>query len=331
VFNQIETQGTLTKSLVDDYLLTWFEAYLIDRKVRGLADGTLHFYCIKLKLFSDFCEPQVATQIHQITPTLLRHYLLYCEETGHNEGGRYAAYRSLRAFLYWYEDEIEPEGWKNPIRKVKAPKVAIEPVDPVPMEVVSKMVKACERGTYTGDKDAAILLCLLDTGARASQFLAIDLDDINQVCGDILIRQGKGRNPRTVYIGKHSKRAIRRYLKHRKDNSDALWVTHPHFGSERLGYDGLWAIITRSASIAGVIEPLLHDFQRAFCLAMLREGTDIFTLAKLMGHESTAVLQRYIIRTNQDTEQAHRRLIDQTAMLAQVVGDGVVAKFSPIK
>jgi site-specific recombinase XerD len=125
MFNQIETQRTLTKSLVDDYLLTWFKAYLIDRKVRGLADGTLRFYCIKLKLFSDFCEPQVATQIHQITPAIIRQYLLYLEDTSHNEGGRHAAYRSLRAFLYWYEDEIEPEGWKNPIRKIKAPKVPI--------------------------------------------------------------------------------------------------------------------------------------------------------------------------------------------------------------
>ncbi|MFC1921765.1 tyrosine-type recombinase/integrase [Chloroflexota bacterium] len=63
---------------------------------------------------------------------------------------------------------------------------------------------------------------------------------------------------------------------------------------------------TRAAP-AGVTEPSLHDFRGAFCLAILREGTDIFTLAKLMGHESTAVLQRYLKQTDQDTEQAHRR------------------------
>jgi integrase len=213
----------------------------------------------------------------------------------------------VRAFLYWYEDEVEPEGWKNPIRKVKAPKVPIEPIDPVSFDVVVRLVKTCERGTFTGDRDIAILLCLLDTGARASEFLEINLDEINQARGDILIRQGKGRKPRTVYIGNQSKRALRRYLKHRRDNSMALWVTHPRYGSNRLGYDGLRAILTRRATIAGVEEPSLHDFRRAFCLSMLRQGTDIFTLAKLMGHESTAVLQRYLKQTNQDTEQAHRR------------------------
>ncbi len=192
MFNPVETRGTLTNSLVDDYLLTWFEAFLIDRKARGLAEGTLRFYRIKFKLFTDFCETQVVTQIHQITPTLLRQYLLYLEETGHNEGCQHAAYCTLRAFLYWFEDEDEPEGWKNPIRKVKAPKEPTEPIDPVPLDTVSRMIKVCERGTFTGDRDAAILLCLLDTGARAGEFLAINLNDINQARGDILIRARQG-------------------------------------------------------------------------------------------------------------------------------------------
>jgi site-specific recombinase XerD len=192
MFNSIETQGIVTNSLVDDYLLTWLEAFLIDRKARGLAEGTLRFYRIKFKLFTDFCETQVVTQIHQITPTLLRQYLLYLEETGHNEGCQHAAYRTLRAFLYWFEDEDEPEGWKNPIRKVKAPKEPTEPIDPVPLDTVSRMIKVCERGTFTGDRDAAILLCLLDTGARAGEFLAINLNDINQARGDILIRARQG-------------------------------------------------------------------------------------------------------------------------------------------
>lgn len=136
--------------------------------------------------------------------------------------------------------------------------------------------------------------------------MAINLDDINQARGDILIRQGKGRKPRTVFIGKHSRRALRRYLKHRKYNSDALWVTHPRFGSERLGYDGLRAIIHRHAMAAEVIEPSIHYFRRAFAINMLRAGVDIFTLQKLMGHADLQVLQRYLSQTTEDIAMAHR-------------------------
>jgi len=190
---------------------------------------------------------------------------------------------------------------------VKAPKVPVEPLEPVSFDVVAHMVKACPHNTFNGDRDAAILLCLLDTGARANEFLSINLEDINQARGDILIRQGKGRKPRTVYIGKLSKRALRRYMNHRQDDNTALWVTIPRHGSERLSYDGLRGILTRRAKRAGMEAQSLHDFRRAFALAMLRNGTDIFTLAKLMGHEGISVLQRYLKQTNLDTEEAHRR------------------------
>jgi integrase/recombinase XerD len=316
MFLRPDTPRTIQVSTVDDYLLTWLEAFLIDRKASGVAAGTLRFYRQKIKLFSDYCDAQAVKQIGQISPSFIRQYLLYLEETGHNPGGRHAAFRTIRAFFLWYEDEVEPQGWSNPIRKVKAPKVPVEPLEPVSFEVVSQMVQACPRNTFAGDRDVAIFLCLLDTGARANEFLSINLEDINQARGDILIRQGKGHKPRTVYIGKQSKRALRRYLNHRKDDCPALWVTHPRFGSNRLSYDGLTEMLSRRASTAHVEEPSPHDFRRAFALAMLRNGVDIFTLAKLMGHEGISVLQRYLKQTNLDTEEAHRRAgpVDNTGL-----------------
>jgi len=303
----IDTQRTIEKSLEDDYVFTVMAAVLIERNANGLAAGSLRFYRIKLKMFADYCDALAIKQIKQITPTLIRQYLLYLEETGHNPGGKHAIFRAIRAFFLWYEDDAEPRGWSNPIRKVKSPRVPSEPIEPVSIEDVTKMVNVCEKGKFTGDRDIAIMLCLLDTGARANEFLDINLEDIDQVRGEILIRQGKGGKPRTVFIGKHSRRALRKYLKHRKDNCLALWVTEIQFGSERIGYDGLRGIIHRRAVAANVNKPTLHDFRRAFALSMLRNGTDIFTLAKLMGHSGINVLQRYLKQTNQDTELAHRR------------------------
>jgi integrase/recombinase XerD len=296
------------------------EEFLNDRKAQGTANGTLRFYNQKLKLFLDYCRAHVVERIDQITATFIRQYLLHLEESGHNPGGRHAAFRSLRAFLNWYEGEAEPDGWGNPIHKIKAPKVPIEPLEPVSHETIASMVKTCKRDTFTGDRDAAILFCLFDTGARASEFLNMDLDDLNQASGTVLIRQGKGSKPRMVYLGRHSRYILRKYLKHRTDDSLALWVTHPRFSSERLGYDGLRAIIHRRSVEAKVEEPSLHDFRRAFALAMLRNGTDVYTLAKLMGHEGISVLQRYLKQTYQDTEAAHRQAgpVDNSELLGLV-------------
>ena len=167
--------------------------------------------------------------------------------------------------------------------------------------------RACELQPYSISSCADARYCLLDTGARANELLDVNLDDVNQARGDILIRQGKGSKPRQVYLGKFSRRALRKYLKHRNDNNSALWVSDPRYGSERLKYDGLRAVLRRRASEAKVVEPSPHDFRRAFALSMLRNGTDLYTLAKLMGHEGITVLQRYLKQTYQDTEAAHRR------------------------
>ncbi|MFC2064164.1 tyrosine-type recombinase/integrase [Chloroflexota bacterium] len=303
----IESQKINYSTALDDSLLMWAEAFLTERKARGSAIGTITFYAKKLRLIIDYCEAVSVERINQITPNLIREYLLHLEDKGHNPGGRHAVYRALRAFLNWYELEAEPVDWSNPIKKVKAPKVPTEPLEPVSFETVAKMMKVCESGNFTGDRDAAIFLCLLDTGARANELLNVNLEDLNQASGIILIRQGKGAKPRQVYLGKKSKRAIRKYLRNRSDNHPALWVTHPRFGSERLSYDGLREILKRRASVSNVERPTLHDFRRAFALSMLRNGTDLYTLARLMGHEGITVLQRYLKQTYQDTEAAHRR------------------------
>ena len=103
-------ERTLQVSSVDDYLLNWLEAFLVDRKAGGVAEGTLRFYRQKIKLFADYCEGQSVKKISQITPSFLRQFLLYLEESSHNPGGRHAAFRTLRAFFLWYEDEVEPQG-----------------------------------------------------------------------------------------------------------------------------------------------------------------------------------------------------------------------------
>ena len=297
-------RSTRLKLFQDDYILTWIESFLIDRKSRGLSKRTIQFYKESLKIFTDYAESQVITQISQLTSDDIRRFLIYLEAKGHNPGGCHIGFRSLRAFLYFYESEIEPAGWKNPIRKVKAPRLPQEPVKPVSLEDVREMIDVCPRRSFTGDRDRAILKGLLDTGARAAEFVAMNLEDVDNTSGGILIRQGKGRKPRIVFLGKESRHALRSYLKYRNDYSLALWVTDE---GERLTYSGLRQILRRRAALAGVPVPSCHDFRRAFALAMLRNGVDIFTLQKLMGHSDISILRKYLCQTDQDVREAHQR------------------------
>jgi site-specific recombinase XerD len=145
----------------------------------------------------------------------------------------------------------------------------------------------------------------LDTGARAQEFLNLNLEDVELATGSVLIRQGKGHKPRMVFLGRKSIRAIRAYYRFRRDTNPALWVS---VHGERVTYAALRCLLRRRAQLAALKDiPTPHDFRRAFALIMLRNGVDIFALQKLMGHSDLQVLRRYLAQTDQDIQTAHMR------------------------
>lgn len=296
-----------TEILGDDGIVEWSESFILDRKIQNMSPGTIHFYKSKLKLFHEYREIIVIDHISQITPNIIRNYLIYLNEKGHNPGGTHACYRVLKTFLLWWERETEPEGWKNPIHKVKAPRLAVKPLEPVSITQVKALIQTCNTQDFYDLRDKAIFLFLLDTGARAAETCEVNLEDIDLQNGSVLIRSGKGRKPRTVFLGKKSKRALRVYIKSRvkpnKLNPDsALWVTQKE---SRLTYWGLNQILRRRAKKINIEKPSPHDFRRAFALNFLRNGGDIYSLQHLMGHADLQVLRRYLAQTTDDLQIAH--------------------------
>ena len=301
----VQVDSTIKKVTFDDYLDGWIESFLLDRYAQNLTAGTLEFYRGKLALFTRYADTQIITRIGQITPDAIRRFLLSLEERGYKPSSIHAAFRALRVFLLWWEAETEPEGWKNPIRKVKAPRVPTEILEPVELATVKALLSTCAGNQFISLRDKALFFFLLDTGARAAEVCALNLADVDLTAGAILIRQGKGRKPRTVYMGQKTRRALRAYLKARRDDSPALWVTER---KGRISYKTLNAILERRAKLAGVEKPGLHDFRRAFALNFLRNNPgEIYSLQKLMGHADLQVLRRYLAQTDQDIQSAHRR------------------------
>jgi len=298
-----QDQGTIVLSQ-QDYVPILVESFLVDRRAQGLSPETISFYRKKISYFLRFCDGQAVTQISQITSDLIRRYMLQLAGT-HNEGGLHACFRPLRTFLYWVEsEEVMPLDWKNPIRRVKAPRLSVEPLDPVSMEDVGALLAACGVG-FSGTRDTAIILALLDTGARAREFLNLNLEDLDLAAGSALIRKGKGRKPRMVFLGRKSRRAIRAYLRHRHDTNPALWLTDE---GDRMTYAALRGVVRRRSQDAGLKhEPSIHDFRRSFALNMLRGGADVFALQRLMGHADLQVLRRYLAQTDADIQTAHMR------------------------
>ncbi len=289
----------------DSHLISdWADNFLFDRKVQGFTPGTITNYRNKLKRFKTFCAQSCITSIEQITPSTLRDYLELLDHDGLTVIGRRNHYSALKTFLRWYDSEEEPPGWSNPIAKLKPPKVPDAPIQPIPMADVMKIVDKCP-SDFRGLRDKAILLTLVDTGIRASELLQLDLDDLNLSRGSLLICHGKGNKTRTVYVGKNTRKLLKRYLAMRDDDADPLFLSVDD--RARLTYSGLrWIVINRSKD-AKVKPRGIHTFRRLYALTMLRNGVDVITLSRLMGHSDLQVLKRYLAQTDDDLREAHAK------------------------
>ena len=102
-------------------------SFISERYSRGLSKRTIQYYQDTLNQFCGWLKGMGVVNAEEITPEIIRQYLLTLESTGHNAGGIHAHYRSVKAFINWYWDEIEPK-IKNPINKVKSPRVTIKPL-----------------------------------------------------------------------------------------------------------------------------------------------------------------------------------------------------------
>jgi integrase/recombinase XerD len=283
-------------------LITCFEAFISDRHAQNLSEGTIRFYREKIKLFFDYVNPLGVSSILDLTPQIIRDFLIHLEQANHNPGGVHAAYRSLKAFLNWWKNEYEPENWKNPIDKVKPPKVPVVILEPIQPENALLLLTSCNKKTILGLRDYAILLTLMDTGIRAAELLSITRMDLDLKDRRILIRKGKGNKFRVVFISDITCDSIQSYLNKRSDNFPQLWITNI---KSRLKYPGLREIMRRRAKDSNIKTPSLHGFRRYFALQMLRSGVDVFSLQKLMGHSDIQILRRYLQQTEEDIRLAH--------------------------
>ena len=175
------------------------DSFLTNCKARNLSPHTIKFYRDYLSSFLTYSEAQSVSNIQDADPDFIRSYILMFSEE-HNPGGVHAAFRSIRAFLFWVEkEELMSTDWKNPIKKVDAPCVPEKIIEPVPLKDVNLLLATCKGNSFFDKRDRAIFFFLLDTGARAQEVCEINLEDVEFNNGKVIIRQGKGRKPRYVF------------------------------------------------------------------------------------------------------------------------------------
>jgi integrase/recombinase XerD len=279
------------------------DAFLIDRQARGLSAGTVGFYRKKLHLWCHLFTSLDVHRVEEVSPQHLRQCLLELSET-HNPGGVHALFRAIRTFRRWREDETEPAEWNNPLKKVRAPKAPTGVLEPLPLRDLKKMLATCDR-SFNGQRDRAVMLCLLDSGARASEFTALNICDVNLTTGAVTIGRVKwGQAPCRVPGRQVTAGAAALSSTEEGHGRGAALVDGRRQPVDLLGPAPDSAPPGRES---GRPVPALHSFRRANALLTLRGGADLLSVSRLLGHADLSTTRRYLKLETDDLREAHRR------------------------
>ncbi len=196
----------------------------------------------------------------------------------------------------------------SPMERLSPPIDRPDQIQPFTTEQVTALLSAAKRSRHR-KRDEALILFMLDTGARASEVCGLErrhLDMESRKCSV----EGKGGKVRTLYFGRQTTRALWAMLRgHVPIPEEAVFVSERGLDEgQALTRSGLLRILVRlgrAAKIQGVrCSP--HTCRHYFAVEFLRAGGPVFALQQMLGHTSLAQTRKYCALVEADMAAAAR-------------------------
>jgi len=295
--------------MADNQIPQLIDAYLRHLTIeRGMAKNTIAAYRADLNRYAAFLETKAITAPGQITELVITDFAESLKVTSglisSSVARVLAGVRGLHKF--WLLENITPGDVASAVKPPKSPRNLPKAIT---VEQIEKLLAAAgpdpsDENAMAADpvrvRDRAMLELLYATGARISELINLDLDDL---VDPTLVRLfGKGSKERIVPVGGYAQRALDAYLVRTRPTlvgqgkgTPALFLNQR---GGRLSRQSAWQIISEAARVAeipGEISP--HTFRHSFATHLLEGGADVRVVQELLGHSSVATTQIYTLVT----------------------------------
>jgi integrase/recombinase XerD len=280
---------------------------------RGLAENTLKSYRRDLRRYAEHLDALGIDDLDAVTEATVVGFLMALRE-GNQEhpplsaasaGRTVVAVRGFHKFAV--RDglaRIDPSvGVRPPAPAKRLPKA-------LPLADVEAILEAAgAAGTVLALRDRALLELLYGTGARISEAVGLDVDDVDlgepDGPGGTVLLRGKGSKERVVPLGRYARDAISAYLVRGRPELVSTGAAPGRAGAlflnargGRLSRQSAWTVIVRCAERAGVrSEVSPHTMRHSFATHLLEGGADVRVVQELLGHASVTTTQVYTLVT----------------------------------
>lgn len=313
------------------------EAYLDHLAVeRGMSVNTLAAYRRDIHRYLGWLQSQGVSEPRQVT----RHHVtgfLQALGTGADGGHPLAPRSAARTIVavrgmhrFWTLEQLTPT---DPAQDVTPPRPAQELPKAIRVDQVTALLEAVPTDTPAGLRDRALLEFLYATGARISEAVGLDVDDVISAVrgpaaeptgdsageagepgevdvagqrepGPAVVRLfGKGSKERVVPLGSYAAAALEAWLVRGRpalsvrsgSGGPALFLNQR---GGRLSRQSAWTILKAAADRAQLdVEVSPHTLRHSFATHLLQGGADVRVVQELLGHASVTTTQVYTLVT----------------------------------
>ncbi len=289
---------------------------------RGLAANSVRAYRRDLQRYVAWCRARGLRSLAQVQERDVADFLADLRAGGqeHPPLAASSAARTLIAVRGLHRfavgDGLTPD---DPSRTVQPPTVSRRLPRAISVDEVTRILEAAGFSrTPAALRDRALLEVLYGTGARISEAVGLDIDDVD-VDGRAVVLRGKGGKSRMVPIGSFALQALDAYVVRGRPALLAAGRGTPALFTNvrggRLSRQGAWAVLKAACDRAGVTAAVSpHTLRHSFATHLLDGGADVRTVQELLGHASVTTTQIYTLitveRLREVYAEAHPRARD---------------------
>jgi integrase/recombinase XerD len=270
---------------------------------RGLAANSIAAYRRDLAKFASFLNGR---SLSEVDPETITRFETTLREAQLSVASINRVDSTLRSFFKHLQQEY---GYADPTLEISPKKSSRRLPKALTIAQIVSMIDAAHRdGQPITVRDQAMLELLYSSGARVSELIGINLNDLSTIETDdgiitTLKLRGKGSKERIVPLGSFAAKALENYLVRIRPelvakSSKTTAALFLNSRGSRISRQSAWQMVLAAAEAAGVTEHVSpHVFRHSYATHLLDGGADIRVVQELLGHASVTTTQIYTLIT----------------------------------